>query len=67
MALRTPGDTQTLTWRDFASQVRQVAAGLAALGVGRGDTVSLSGTREAGPQAYTIVGIVAGDGTLPGI
>ena len=41
VALRTPGDTQTLTWRDFASQVRQVAAGLAALGVGRGDTVSL--------------------------
>ncbi|HXY66561.1 MAG TPA: fatty acid--CoA ligase FadD11 [Mycobacterium sp.] len=41
VALRTPGDTQTLTWRDFAAQVRQVAAGLAGLGIRRGDTVSL--------------------------
>ena len=41
VALRTPGGTQTLTWRDYAEQVRQVAAGLAGLGVGRGDTVSL--------------------------
>ena len=41
VALRTPGNTQTLTWREYAAQVRQVAAGLAGLGVGRGDTVSL--------------------------
>ena len=41
VALRTVGDTQTLTWRDYAAQVRQVAAGLAALGVACGDTVSL--------------------------
>jgi long-chain acyl-CoA synthetase len=41
VALRTPGDTQTLTWRDYTAQVRQVAAGLAGLGVRRGDTVSL--------------------------
>ncbi len=41
VALRTVGDTQTLTWREYADQVRQVAAGLAALGVRRGDTVSL--------------------------
>jgi long-subunit acyl-CoA synthetase (AMP-forming) len=41
VALRTPGDTQTLTWRDYAAQVRRVAAGLAGLGVRRGDTVSL--------------------------
>ena len=41
VALRTPGDTQTLTWREYADQVRQVAAGLAGLGVRRGDTVSL--------------------------
>jgi long-subunit acyl-CoA synthetase (AMP-forming) len=41
VAVRTVGDTQTLTWREYAAQVRQVAAGLAALGVGRGDTVSL--------------------------
>ncbi len=29
VALRTPGDTQTLTWREFAQQVWKVAAGLA--------------------------------------
>ena len=41
VALRTPGDKQTLTWRQYADQVREVAAGLAGLGVRRGDTVSL--------------------------
>ena len=41
VALRTLGGTQTLTWREYADQVRQVAAGLAGLGVRRGDTVSL--------------------------
>src|ERR1700739_4763813 len=41
VALRTVGNTQTLTWREYAQQVRGVAAGLAALGVRRGDTVSL--------------------------
>lgn len=41
VVLRTPGDTQTLTWRELAEQVRKVTAGLAGLGVRRGDTVSL--------------------------
>ena len=41
VALRTPGDTQTMTWHEYATQVRRVAAGLAALGVRRGDAVSL--------------------------
>jgi long-chain acyl-CoA synthetase len=41
VALRTPGGTQTLTWRDYAADVRRVAAGLAGIGVRRGDTVSL--------------------------
>src|SRR5690349_16836510 len=41
IALRTPGGTQVLTWRELATQVRKVAAGLAGLGVRRGDTVSL--------------------------
>jgi ABC-type lipoprotein release transport system permease subunit len=53
---RRPGDTNSaLITQTLADQE----------GLKRGDTVSLSGTREAGPQAYTIVGIVAGDGTLP--
>ncbi|WP_063049996.1 fatty acid--CoA ligase FadD11 [Nocardia arthritidis] len=41
IALRTPGNARTLTWRDYARQVRDVAAGLARLGVRRGDTVAL--------------------------
>ncbi|MCV7100814.1 fatty acid--CoA ligase FadD11 [Mycobacterium palustre] len=41
VALRTPGGTEALTWRDYAARVRKVAAGLAGLGVRRGDTVSL--------------------------
>jgi long-chain acyl-CoA synthetase len=46
VALRTPGGAQTLTWREYAAQVRQVAAGLAGLGVRRGDTVSLMMTNR---------------------
>ncbi|OBJ02785.1 AMP-dependent synthetase [Mycobacterium alsense] len=41
VALRTPGGARTLTWRELATQVRKVAAGLAGLGVRRGGTVSL--------------------------
>ncbi|MFJ9370418.1 fatty acid--CoA ligase FadD11 [Nocardia sp. NPDC101769] len=40
VAVRDIGGTHTLTWADYATQVREVAAGLAALGVGRGDTVA---------------------------
>ena len=41
VTLRTPGDTQTVSWRQYAADVRRVAAGLAGLGIRRGDTVSL--------------------------
>ncbi len=41
VAVRTVGATRTLTWRDYAAQVRAVATGLAALGVRHGDTVAL--------------------------
>lgn len=41
VALRTPGDGQTMTWSGLAALVRKVTAGLAGLGVRRGDTVSL--------------------------
>lgn len=41
VALRTAGGGPTLTWAQYAAQVRAVAAGLSGLGVTRGDTVSL--------------------------
>ena len=41
IALRTPGDGMAITYREYAERVRQIAGGLASLGVGRGDTVAL--------------------------
>jgi long-chain acyl-CoA synthetase len=41
IALRNPGDAVSLTWREYAGRVERIAAGLAALGVERGDAVGL--------------------------
>ncbi len=41
VALRTPGDTMRVTWGEYAARVRGIAAGLAGLGVGSGDTVGI--------------------------
>ncbi|WP_228000527.1 AMP-dependent synthetase/ligase [Nocardia australiensis] len=41
VALRTVGGTQEITWREYGERVRAIASGLAALGVGRGDTVGI--------------------------
>ena len=41
VALRTREDAESHTWTEYADRVRRIAAGLAALGVGRGDTVGL--------------------------
>jgi len=41
VALRNPGDAVALTWREYAERVEAIAAGLAAHGVERGDTVGL--------------------------
>lgn len=40
-ALRTADGTQTFTWSEYAAKVRTLAAGLAALGVERGDNLAL--------------------------
>lgn len=41
VALRTPGDTMTVTWSQYSTRVRSIAEGLSALGVKRGDTVAI--------------------------
>ena len=40
IAVRTPRNGFTMTWGDYDERVRRTAAGLAALGVRRGDTVA---------------------------
>ena len=41
VALRTPGDAVSVTWAEYAQRAPRIAAGLASLGVERGDTVAL--------------------------
>ncbi len=41
VALRTPGGAAEIRWREYADRVARIAAGLDALGVGRGDAVGL--------------------------
>ncbi len=41
VALRVPGGAIEVTWAEYATRVRRLAAGLAALGVSRGETVGL--------------------------
>lgn len=41
VALRTPGGIQEITWREYGERVERIAAGLAGLGVGHGDTVGI--------------------------
>src|SRR5262245_29193497 len=41
VAIRTLGDAVSIAWAQYAARVREIAAGLSALGVGRGDTIAL--------------------------
>jgi long-subunit acyl-CoA synthetase (AMP-forming) len=41
VALRTPGGDTEISWREYAERAARVAAGLADLGIERGDTVAL--------------------------
>ncbi len=41
VAIRTVGDKEVITWRQYADRVRSIATGLSALGVERGHTVGL--------------------------
>jgi len=46
LALRTPGGAVEISWAEYAERVRRIAGGLAALGVGHGDTVALMMTNR---------------------
>jgi len=73
VALRTPDDSVSLTWGEYAARVRNVAAGLAALGVTRGDTVALmltnrpefhvvdTGVLHAGATPFSVYNTLATD------
>src|SRR3954464_10278363 len=41
VAIRTKGDELTITWGEYAERVRKLAAGLAALGLERGQTIGI--------------------------
>src|SRR4051794_14738972 len=41
VALRLRDDELSITWREYADKVRRVAAGLAGLGLGRGDSLGI--------------------------
>ena len=41
VAIRTPHNKVSITWREYGERVRHIATGLAALGVTAGDTVAL--------------------------
>src|SRR4051812_36542987 len=41
VAIRTRGDEFSLTWGEYAKRTEKIAGGLAALGLGRGDTIGL--------------------------
>ncbi|WP_067536307.1 AMP-dependent synthetase/ligase [Nocardia crassostreae] len=46
VALRTLGGSVAITWREYGERVRSIASGLAALGIGHGDTVALMMTNR---------------------
>ncbi|HUB36293.1 MAG TPA: long-chain fatty acid--CoA ligase [Solirubrobacteraceae bacterium] len=41
VGLRTPGDGVSISWGEYGERVRRLAEGLAAIGVGAGDTVGI--------------------------
>ena len=77
VALRTPGDTVSITWEEFATRARRIAAGLASLGVKRGDTLALmlvnrpefnvadAGAMHLGATAFSVYNTRARAGRVP--
>ncbi|MEU6559470.1 AMP-dependent synthetase/ligase [Nocardia nova] len=63
VALRTLGDEVTVTWREYDRRVRAIAAGLAGMGVGRGDVVALMMTNR--PEFHLVDTAVLHLGATP--
>jgi long-chain acyl-CoA synthetase len=63
VALRTPGGAVAVTWHQYAGRVREIAAGLAGLGVGSGDTVALMMTNR--PEFHLVDTAVFHLGAVP--
>jgi long-subunit acyl-CoA synthetase (AMP-forming) len=52
VALRTPDNSTSITWAEYAARVRKIAAGLAELGVRHGDTVAIMLTNR--PEFHVV-------------
>jgi long-subunit acyl-CoA synthetase (AMP-forming) len=52
VALRTPQDTVTVTWREYSAQVKALASGLSRLGLAHGDTVAIMLTNR--PEFHVV-------------
>jgi long-chain acyl-CoA synthetase len=63
VALRMPDDATTVTWAEYADHVRKVAAGLAKLGIKRGDTVAIMLTNR--PEFHIVDTGVLHTGATP--
>ena len=63
VALRTPGGALEITWAEYAQRVRTLAGGLAAEGIGRGDTVGMMLTNR--PEALIVDSAVLHLGAIP--
>ena len=63
VALRTQGGAVRFTWREYADRVREIAAGLAGLGVRGGDTVALMMTNR--PEFHLVDTAVFHLGAVP--
>ncbi|GAA3054827.1 AMP-dependent synthetase/ligase [Actinokineospora globicatena] len=63
VALRTPGGVVSVSWREYDQRVRTIAAGLAALGVTRGEAVGLMLTNR--PEFHLVDTAVLHLGALP--
>jgi long-chain acyl-CoA synthetase len=62
-ALRSPGDEQGADWSEYAARVRRLATGLAAAGLGRGDTLAMMLSNR--PEAVIVDSAAMHLGAIP--